>query len=63
MNNYRAEPAIRLLTVFHLRELFRRVRAGAPFDERNATTLHWLGLLLILIETMASAEDEHAHVV
>jgi hypothetical protein len=62
MNNYRAEPAIRLLTVFHLRELFRRVRAGAPFDERNATTLDWLGLL-ILIETMASAEEEHAHVV
>lgn len=41
--------------LFHLRELFRRVRAGAPFDERNATTLHWLGLLLILIDTLGSA--------
>ena len=40
--------------LFRLRELFRRVRAGAPFDERNATSLRWLGLLLILIETMTS---------
>lgn len=41
--------------LFHLRELFRRVRAGAPFDERNATSLRWLGLLLILIDTLGSA--------
>ena len=41
--------------LFQLRELFRRVRAGAPFDERNATSLRWLGILLILIETLASA--------
>jgi hypothetical protein len=47
--------ALFLRFLFHLRELYRRVRAGAPFDERNATTLRWLGLLLILIETMASA--------
>ena len=40
--------------LFHLRELFRRVRAGAPFDERNATSLRWLGLLLILIDTLGS---------
>ena len=40
---------------FHLRELFRRVRSGAPFDERNATSLRWLGLLLILIKTLTSA--------
>jgi len=47
--------ALFLQFLFHLRELFRRVRAGTPFDERNATTLRWLGLLLILIETTASA--------
>jgi hypothetical protein len=41
--------------LFHLRGLFRRVRAGAPFDERNATSLRWLGLLLILIDTLSSA--------
>lgn len=40
--------------LFHLRELFLRVRAGAPFDERNATSLRWLGLLLILIDTLGS---------
>jgi hypothetical protein len=40
--------------VFHLRELFRRVRAGAPFDERNAPTLRWLGMLLILIDVLGS---------
>lgn len=47
--------ALFLRFLFHLRELFRRVRAGAPFDERNATTLRWLGILLVLIETMTSA--------
>jgi hypothetical protein len=47
--------ALFLRFLLHLRELFRRVRAGAPFDERNAATLRWLGILLILIETMASA--------
>ncbi len=41
--------------LFHLRELLIRVRSGAPFDERNATSLHWLGLLLILIDTLGSA--------
>ena len=46
--------ALFLRFLFHLRELFRRVRAGAPFDERNATTLRWLGILLILIETITS---------
>jgi hypothetical protein len=40
--------------LFRLRELLRRVRAGAPFDERNATSLRWLGLMLILIDTLAS---------
>ena len=47
--------ALFLRFLFHLRELFRRVRAGAPFDERNATSLRWLGLLLILIDTLTSA--------
>jgi hypothetical protein len=41
--------------LFHLRELFLRVRAGEPFDERNATSLRWLGILLILIDTLGSA--------
>ena len=41
--------------LFLLRQLFLRVRAGAPFDERNATSLRWLGLLLILIDTLSSA--------
>lgn len=41
--------------LFHLRQLFRRVRAGAPFDERNVVSLRWLGLLLILINTFGSA--------
>jgi hypothetical protein len=41
--------------LFHLRELFLRVRAGAPFDERNVTSLRWLGLLLVLIDTLGSA--------
>jgi hypothetical protein len=40
---------------FYLRELFLRVRAGAPFDERNATSLRRIGLLLVLIDTLASA--------
>jgi hypothetical protein len=41
--------------LFHLRELLLRVRAGAPFDERNGTSLRWLGFLLILIDTLGSA--------
>lgn len=41
--------------LFYLRELFLRVRAGAPFDERNATILRRLGLLLVLIDTLGSA--------
>lgn len=41
--------------LFHLRELLLRVRSGAPFDERNASSLQWLGLLLILIDTLGSA--------
>ena len=46
--------ALVLRFLFYLRELFLRVRAGAPFDERNATTLRWLGLLLVLIDTLGS---------
>lgn len=46
--------ALFLRFLFHLRELFRRVRAGAPFDERNVTSLRWLGILLILIDTLGS---------
>ena len=46
--------ALFLRFLFHLRELLRRVRAGAPFDDRNATSLRWLGLLLILVNTLAS---------
>jgi hypothetical protein len=41
--------------LFYLRQLFLRVRAGKPFDERNAATLRWLGLLLVLIDTLGSA--------
>ncbi len=39
--------ALLLLFLHHLRRLFQRVRAGAPFDPANAARLRWLGILLI----------------
>ena len=47
--------ALFLRFLIRLRELLQRVREGAPFDERNATGLRWLGLMLILIDVLASA--------
>src|SRR5688572_30654589 len=38
-----------LLSVHHLRRVFQRVRAGAPFDGQNAVRLRWVGLLLIAL--------------
>jgi hypothetical protein len=40
---------------FHLRELFLRVRGGAPFDRRNAASLRRLGLLMIATNILSSA--------
>jgi hypothetical protein len=42
-----AALAIKMLFLYHLRELFRRVRDGAPFDPGNAARLRWLGGLII----------------
>ena len=38
-----------------LRQVFHRVRAGAPFDERNIASLRRLGLLLVVIDLVGSA--------
>ena len=37
------------LALHHLRRVFQRVRDGAPFDERNALRLRWLGLVLLAL--------------
>jgi hypothetical protein len=42
-----AALAIKMLFLYHLRELFRRVRDGAPFDPGNAARLRWLGGLIV----------------
>ena len=44
-----------LLFLHHLRQLFRRVRDGAPFDARNAARVRWLGVLLIGGELLLKA--------
>jgi hypothetical protein len=36
-----------LLFLHHLRRLFRRVRAGSPFEPENARHLLWMGMLLL----------------
>ena len=41
--------ALILLFLHHLRRIFQRVRAGAPFDAANALRLRWLGLLLLAV--------------
>lgn len=38
------------LFLHHLRQLFRRVGGGAPFDAGNATRVRWLGALLIVAD-------------
>jgi hypothetical protein len=42
-----AGMAMLILFLYHLRELFRRVRDGAPFDPGNAGRLRWLGGLIV----------------
>ena len=44
-----------LVLLRQLRSLVRRIRAGAPFDERNVADLRVLGALLILIDVLGSA--------
>jgi hypothetical protein len=41
-----------LAFLHHLRQLFRRVRDGTPFDAANAVRLRWLGLLLLALATL-----------
>jgi hypothetical protein len=41
-----------LAMLHHLRQLFRRVRGGAPFDATNAMRLRWLGWLLLALATL-----------
>lgn len=41
--------ALMLMFLHHLRRIFQRVRAGAPFDADNARRLRWLGLLLLAL--------------
>ena len=36
-----------LLTLYHLRRIFQRVRDGAPFDAQNALRMRTVGLLLL----------------
>jgi Protein of unknown function (DUF2975) len=36
-----------VLTLYHLRRIFQRVRDGAPFDAQNALRLRTVGLLLL----------------
>jgi hypothetical protein len=36
-----------LLTLYHLRRIFQRVREGAPFDAQNALRMRTLGLLVL----------------
>ena len=43
-----------LLFLYHLRRLFQRMRAGAPFAAANATDLSWLGLLLLALSVAGS---------
>jgi hypothetical protein len=46
-----------LLFLHHLRVLFRRVRAGAPFDAANAIRMRWLGVLLLGLHVYFGAFD------
>ena len=50
-----AGGALILLFLHHLRQLFRRLREGAPFDPRNALRVRWLGVLLITGELLLKA--------
>ena len=47
-----AGGALILLFLHHLRQLFRRLRDGAPFDARNAERVRWLGVLVIVGELL-----------
>lgn len=46
-----------LAVLHHLRQLFRRVRAGTPFDAANAVRLRWLGLLLLALATTKAVAE------
>ena len=46
-----------LLSLYHLRRIFQRVREGAPFDAHNALRLRWLGLLLLALAVLAGVVD------
>jgi hypothetical protein len=44
--------ALMVALLHHLRRIFQRVRAGAPFDAQNAIRLRWVGLLLIALSLL-----------
>ena len=46
-----------VLSLYHLRRIFQRVREGAPFDAHNAVRLRWLGLLLLALAVLAGIVD------
>ena len=46
-----------LLCVHHLRRIFQRVRAGAPFDRANALRMRWLGLLLLALAVFSAVAE------
>jgi hypothetical protein len=46
-----------LLSLYHLRRIFQRVREGAPFDAQNALRMRTLGLLVLTLAVYEGVID------